>query len=158
VTSGALRRAGTAAMKCSRGFTLLEVIVTLLVLVLASALALPAVGRGTEGVRARSDASRFSALLRHTREQAITARKPQEVVVDPETRRITVKAGRDEPRIALTLPERVKIEANPPPALTVRFEPYGGSSGGDFLLTSYVFRYHVTVDAVTGRVRTERAQ
>jgi type II secretion system protein H len=148
-------------MRRSRGFTLLEVIVTLLVLVIATALAMPAVGRGTEGLRARSDATRFSALLRHTREQAITARKPHEVVIDPETRRITVKAGRDDPRIALTLPERVKIDANPPPALTVRFEPYGGSSGGDFMLTSSassVFRYHITVDAITGRVKTERAQ
>jgi hypothetical protein len=38
----------------------------------------------------------------------------------------------------------------------VRFEPWGGSSGGDFTLTSSGRRYRVTVDAVTGRVRTER--
>jgi prepilin-type N-terminal cleavage/methylation domain-containing protein len=157
VTSGAPRRA-SAGLQRSPGFTLLEVIVTLLILALATALAMPAIGRGTEGIRARSQATRFSALLRHTREQAITARKPHEVAVDPETGRVTVKVGRDDPRTALTLSERVKIEANPPTAVTVRFEPYGGSTGGDFLLTSSTFRYHVTVDAITGRVRTERAQ
>lgn len=151
------RRSG-ARTRQGAGFTLLELIVTLFVLALATALAMPALGRGTEGIRARAQATRFSALLRHTREQAITARKPHEVVVDPETRRVSVKAGRDEARTALTLPEPMKIQANPPPALTVRFEPYGGSTGGNFLLTSATFRYHVTIDAVTGRVRTERAQ
>jgi general secretion pathway protein H len=157
VIRGAPRRAG-ARTRRGAGFTLLELIVTLFVLALATALVMPAIGRGTEGIRARAEAARFSALLRHTREQAITARKPHEVVVDPETRRVSVKAGRDEARTALTLPERVKIQANPPPALTVRFEPYGGSTGGDFLLTSATFRYHVTVDGITGRVRTERTQ
>jgi len=157
VTRGAPRRA-SAGPQWTPGFTLLELVVTLFVLALATALAMPAIGRGTEGLKARSQATRFSALLRHTREQAITARKPHEVVVDPEGRRVTVKAGRDDPRTALTFPEAVKIEANPSPALTVRFEPYGGSTGGDFLLTSSRFRYHVTVDAITGRVRTERAQ
>jgi prepilin-type N-terminal cleavage/methylation domain-containing protein len=141
----------------SAGFTLLELIVTLFVLALATALAMPAIGRGTEGIRARAEATRFSALLRHTREQAITARRAQEIVVDPETRRVTVRTGHDDARTALTWPERVTIQANPPPALTVRFEPYGGSTGGDFLVTSATFRYHVTVDPITGRVRTERA-
>jgi prepilin-type N-terminal cleavage/methylation domain-containing protein len=156
VIRGAPRRAG-ARTRWSAGFTLLELVVALFVLALATALAMPAIGRGTEGIRARAEATRFSALLRHTREQAITVRKPHEVVVDPETRRVSVKAGRDEARTALTLAERVKIQANPPPALTVRFEPYGSSTGGDFLLTSATFRYHVTIDAITGRVRTERA-
>ena len=40
------------------GFTLLELIVTLLVLALAAGIALPSIGRGTETVRARADVSR----------------------------------------------------------------------------------------------------
>ncbi len=145
-----------ASRRAPAGFTLLELIVTLFVLALATALVMPAIGRGTESIRARADVSRFSALLRHAREQAITARRPHEVLIDPVARRVSVKAGADDPRPVLTLPERIGIQANPPPALTVRFEPYGGSSGGDFVLTSSGLRYHVTVDAVTGRVRTER--
>ena len=140
----------------SPGFTLLELIVTLLVLVLAVGVALPSIGRGTEAVRARADVSRFAALLRHTREQSITSRRPHEVIVDPPAHRVNVKAGTDDPRAAFTLPERVSIQASPPPALIVRFEPWGGSSGGDFTFISSGRRYRVTVDPVTGRVRSER--
>ena len=138
------------------GFTLLELIVTLLVLALAAGIALPSIGRGTETVRARADVSRFAALLRHAREQSITARRPHEVIIDPPGHRVSVKAGTEDPRPAFTLPERVSIEGASPSALTVRFEPWGGSSGADFPLTSSGRRYRVTVDAVTGRVRTER--
>ena len=137
------------------GFTLLELVVTLFVLALALAVAMPAIGRGTETVRARADVSRLAALLRHTREQAITARRPQQVIIDHEALRASVKSGTDDPRPSLVWPERLSITATPPTALTVRFEPWGGSSGGDFLLTTAGRRYHVTVDQVTGRVRTE---
>jgi len=129
--------------------------VTLFVLALVFAVAMPAIGRGTETVRARADVSRFAALLRHTREHAITTRRAQQVIIDPEARRASVKSGADDPRPSLAWPERLSITATPPTALTVRFEPWGGSSGGDFVLTTAGRRYHVTVDQVTGRVRTE---
>jgi len=137
------------------GFTLLELIVTLFVLTLALALAMPAIGRGTETVRARADVSRFAALLRHTREQAITTRRPQEVIVDPDAHRASVRSGTDDPRPVLSWPERLSVTASPPTALTVRFEPWGGATGGDFTLFTAGRRYHISVDAVTGRVRTE---
>jgi len=137
------------------GFTLLELIVTLFVLTLALGMALPAIGRGTETIRARADVSRFAALLRHTREQAITTRRAQEVIVDPEARRVSVRSGTDDPRPSLSWPDRLTIIASPPNALTVRFEPWGGATGGDFFLTTAGRRYHVTVDPVTGRVRTD---
>jgi len=38
----------------------------------------------------------------------------------------------------------------------VSFEPQGGSSGGDFRLTAGTVVYRVTVDALTGRVRSGR--
>jgi len=143
--------------RAQSGFTLLELIVTLLVLALAAGIAMPSIGRGTDTVRARADVSRFAALLRHTREQSITARRAHEVIVDPPAHRVSVKVGTGEPRPAFTLPERVSIEASPPSALTVRFEPWGGSSGANFTFSSLGRRYRVTVDAVTGRVRMDLA-
>jgi hypothetical protein len=61
-----------------------------------------------------------------------------------------------EVRESRTLPERVSIVAEPPPALVVRFEPQGGGSGGDFRLTSGGIVHRVTVDSLTGRVRSRR--
>ncbi len=138
-----------------RGFTLLELLVTLGVIALAVGLALPAIGRSTETVRARAEIAGFSAVLRHAREQAITRREPHRVVVEPGARRVTVLAG-DEVRRARVFSGRMTIEAGASPTTSVRFEPEGSSSGGEFHLTSGSTRYRVTVDPVTGRVRAAR--
>jgi general secretion pathway protein H len=119
---------------------------------------MPSVGRGTEAVRMRAEVAGFSALLRHARERAIVSQKTQAVVVDPTAQRVSVRAGGPdgEVRESRALPERLTVEATPPPALTVQFDARGGSSGGDFRLTSGAITWRVTVDALTGRVRSSR--
>ena len=87
----------------ARGFTLVELVVTLLVLALAVGLTLPAIGRGVDALRARAEVARFSAMLRHAREQAITTRRPHAIVVEPGTHRVTILAG-DEVRETRALP------------------------------------------------------
>jgi prepilin-type N-terminal cleavage/methylation domain-containing protein len=66
---------GQRAEVGERGFTLLELLATLLVLAVAMAVVVPAVGRTSETLRTRSEVARFAALLRHTREQAITSQR-----------------------------------------------------------------------------------
>ncbi len=141
-----------------RGFTLLELIITLLVIALAVGLTVPAIGRSTESLRVRTEVAGFSAMLRHARERAIVTRTPQAVVIDPAAHRVSRLAGGPEGEVRETraLSERLTVDADPPPALTVRFEPQGGSSGGDFRLSSGGVVYRVTVDALTGRVRSAR--
>jgi general secretion pathway protein H len=140
----------------ARGYTLLELIVSLLVIALAVGLVIPAVGRGTETLRGRSEVAGFSAMLRHARDQAISTRRGHAVVVDPANRRASIVAAPDEVRQARPWPADLEIRANPPEALTVRFDPSGVSSGGDFRLVTRSVQYRVTVDALTGRVRAER--
>ena len=144
------------ALSNQRGFTLLELIVTLLVIALAVGLAVPTIGRSTEAVRVRAEVAGFSAIMRHARERAIVTRTAQAVVIDGHRVRRVAGGPDGEVRETRTLSERLTIEADPPPALTVRFEPQGGSSGGDFRLTSGTIVYRVTVDALTGRVRSSR--
>jgi prepilin-type N-terminal cleavage/methylation domain-containing protein len=142
----------------ARGFTLLEVIVTLFVVALAVGIVVPTIGRSSDSIQARAEVARFSAILRHTRERAITARKVQTVVIDPQAHKMTVHAGGADGEVRETraLPARLLVEASPPPALTVRFEPQGTSSGGQFRLVSGVITYLVTVDPLTGRVKSLR--
>ena len=137
------------------GFTLLELLVTLAVLAVALAVVGPSIGRTTETIRARAEVARFSALLRHTREQAITGRRPHALVVDPAAHRVNIVVD-EEVRESRPLPEHLGIEAEPPGSLTVRFEPQGTSNGGIFRVTSGGLDYRVTVDPLTGRVRIER--
>jgi len=139
----------------SRGFTLLELVVTLLVLAVAVAVVTPTIGRSTENLRARAQVARLTAMLRHAREQAITTRRAHALVVDPQAHRLTIMAGEDATSTR-TLPADVNIEAFPPQALTVRFEPYGFSNGGDFRVQSGPIRYRVVVDGLTGRVKVDR--
>ena len=142
----------------ARGFTLLELIVTLFVIALAVGIVVPVVGRGTETLRGRSEVARFSAMLRYARDQAITTRRGHAMIIDPAAHRATIVAGLDEVRQTRSLSSELSIEANPPQALTVRFEPSGVSSGGEFRLTAGRSRYRVTVDPLTGRVRAERQE
>jgi prepilin-type N-terminal cleavage/methylation domain-containing protein len=139
----------------TRGFTLIELVVTLLVLAIAVAVVTPTIGRSTENLRARAQVARLTAMLRHAREQAITTRRAHAVVVDPPAHRLTIVAGEDVTSTR-TLPADVNIEAFPPQALTVRFEPYGVSNGGDFRIQSGPIRYRVVVDGLTGRVKVDR--
>ncbi len=142
----------------SRGFTLLELIVTLFVIVLTIGLAVPVVGRSSSAIRARADVAGFSAVLRHARERAITSRRTHAVVIDPTARKMTVFAGGADGDVKETraLPERLTVQATPPPALTVRFEPEGTSSGADYRVTAGDVVYRVTVDPVTGRVKNTK--
>ena len=140
----------------ARGFTLLELIVTLVVLAVAVGLVAPTIGRSTETLRARAEVAGFSATFRHAREQAITTREPYTVAVNPTNRLVIVTTGEDEVRWTRTISSRVDIRAETPGSLAVRFEPQGTSSGGEYRLSSGKITYRVTVDPVTGRVRNQR--
>jgi prepilin-type N-terminal cleavage/methylation domain-containing protein len=142
----------------SPGFTLLELIVTMFVVLLTMGLAVPVIGRSSEAIRARADVAGFSAVLRHARERAITSRQSHAVVIDPATRKMTIHAGGADGDVKETraLPERLTVEATPPPALTVRFEPEGTSSGADYRVTTGDVAYRVTVDPITGRVKNTK--
>jgi prepilin-type N-terminal cleavage/methylation domain-containing protein len=139
-----------------RGFTLLEVLVVLFVIALVVSLTAPTISRSTEMIRARAEVAGFSALLRFAREQAITLREPQSVVVDPAEHRMALVAADGEVRRTRLLPPKWTIEANPPTHLSVTFEPEGSSSGGEFRIATSGAIYRVTVEPMTGRVRSAR--
>jgi prepilin-type N-terminal cleavage/methylation domain-containing protein len=143
--------------RSERGFTLLELIVTLLILMIVVGLSVPVVGRSTDAVRSRAEVAGFSAVLRHARELAITRRVAHTVVIDPTNRTMTVLAGPEaEVRETRPLPDRMSVEATPQAAFTVRFEPQGMSSGGEYRVKTGDVVYRVTVDPVTGRVKNTR--
>jgi general secretion pathway protein H len=142
-----------AATAVAPGFTLIELVLVLFVIALAAAVAGPVIGRTTDGMRMRTEVAGFSATLRHAREQAVTTQRPHRVEVIPGEHRMTVIADEADVRLTRPLAAGLTIEANPPLALTVRFDPYGVSSGGDFRLGTGGIFYVVSVDPLTGRVR-----
>jgi prepilin-type N-terminal cleavage/methylation domain-containing protein len=151
-------REEVAVRRRDRGFTLLELIVTMMIISLSVGLAMPNIARSMEGVRVRAQIAGFSAMLRHGRELAISAHASHTVVVDQAAHRMVIRAGGTdgEVRQARALPADLTVAATPPTALAVRFEPQGTSSGGDFHVSSGSFNYRVTVAPLTGRVTSVR--
>jgi general secretion pathway protein H len=150
---------GTSTAEVERGFTLLELIVTLAVLAVTAAVVAPAIGRGTDSLKARAEVASFAATLRHAREKAITTQRPHRVEVDTEAHRVSIVAPPaseedKEVRETRTLSSRLTIEASPSPEVT--FDPRGIATGVDFKLTSGGIVYLVTVDQLTGRVKSAR--
>jgi len=149
-------RRTAAAATVGSGFTLIELVLVLAVIAVAAAVVGPVIGRTTEGLRARMEVTGFAATLRHAREQAVTTQRPHRVEVNPADHRMTVIADEEDVRLTRALAPSLTVEANPPPALTVRFEPHGVASGGDFRLASGGAVYTVNVEPLTGRVRISR--
>jgi general secretion pathway protein H len=140
-----------------RGFTLLELVVVLLIMGLAAGLAAPAIGRSTDALRVRAEVAGFSAVLRHAREQAISTRRTHRVVVDATEHQVKVLVG-DEVRRTRAIPARWTIDSPGNTGLAVRFEPQGTSSGADYRIVADDVAWRVTVDAFTGRVKSDRAE
>jgi type II secretory pathway pseudopilin PulG len=147
-----------SSARAQTGFTLFELILTMFVLMLTMGIAVPVIGRSSDAIRARAEVAGFAAVLRHARERAITSRQTHAVVIEPAAHRMTVRAGgvEGDVRQTKTLPERLSVEATPPPALVVRFEPEGTSSGATYKVTAGDVVYRVTVDPITGRVKSTR--
>jgi prepilin-type N-terminal cleavage/methylation domain-containing protein len=139
-----------------RGFTLLELAVTLFVLALGVAVAAPSLARGLDTVRARAETAGIATFLRAAREQAITHNRPYEVRVKTEEGLIELRTGETvlaSRRLALG----VRVIADPPTSPAVTFLPQGLSSGARLRVEGPGHRaYLVTVDALTGRVATRR--
>jgi general secretion pathway protein H len=142
-----------------RGFTLIELAVTMMVLAIAAAFVAPSLGRGLDGVRARAEVAGFTGFLRAAREQAVTRGEAQEVRLDPEGRTLFITAdGSDAVRSSRSFTFLQRIDPDPPSARTVRFEPEGLSSGATYyILAPGDRRYVVRVDPLTGRISSRVA-
>ena len=130
------------------GFTLIEVLVALAILSIAVVASIQGFAQGLRLLKLAGD---------HQHAMLLADQKMREVV-DPAGHRATIVAAPDEVRQTRALSADLRIDATPPEALRVNFEPNGVSSGGDFRLTTGRMRFRVSVDQLTGRVRIERQE
>ncbi|HLE44613.1 MAG TPA: GspH/FimT family pseudopilin [Methylomirabilota bacterium] len=139
------------------GFTLIEIIVVLAILSVATALVLPAVGRGTEAVQVRSQAGRIAALLREARLQAVTQRRTTRVTLDRARNTVTLAAGdADHPLRELEMPAGLRVSVATG-GDTLAFSSRGLTRETRWLVEAAGGRrLAIDVGAVTGRVTVGR--
>jgi general secretion pathway protein H len=139
-----------------RGFTLVELVVTLFVLALAAGVAAPSIARGVDTVRIRAEAGGVATFLRAAREKAITHNRAYEVRVRPAEGLVELRTG-DAVSATKQLAAGVRVTADPPSARTITFLPQGLTSGGRLRVEMPGRQgYLITLDALTGRVSTQR--
>jgi general secretion pathway protein H len=142
----------------SRGFTLVELMVVLVIAGLLLALVGTSISRSVSGAEMRNAARKVAASLRYTRTQAILQKSQQVFIVDTEAR--TFKAA---DRAEETLPEGLNVQLNTARSeLTsetaggIRFYPDGGSTGGNVKLEANGRVYQVNVAWLTGEASLQR--
>lgn len=139
------------------GFTLLELMVVLAILVVGAALVLPSIGQGTATLRLRAEARSVVALLRQARQLAVTQRRPHTVAFDPLARAVLITKGEgDSPVRRLPIPGDLRLTAAEG-TTSLTFTSRGMARETVWVLEgSGGRRYRIRVEAVTGRVSLRR--
>lgn len=138
------------------GFTLIEMLVVMVILVLAYAMTAPMISAGVSGAELKASARQIAAGLRKARSEAVAHKNETTLTVDVERRQFELSGDK---RIYL-LPEKTVVnlftaqsELMDAKTGSIRFYPDGSSTGGRVTLSRDERKYMVDVDWMTGRVK-----
>ncbi len=142
------------------GFSLLEMLLVMALVAVASLLAVAAFGGGMQGMKLRAGAREVAAQMRFARAVAISSGRPQDVVIDPQARRWEGAKGRsgdlpDGGEIVFTGAREVAVDGGKG---AVRFFPDGAATGGRVRMLANGGGWDVDVGWLTGEVRVSRVQ
>ena len=163
----------------SRGFSLLELIVVLVVIGLSVSLVMPSLSRFSKTIELKGAARKISAILRYGRSEAVSKGQTYQIIFDSDLGEVRVqKTEFSEEKVGTTrlreeeskreemyhLPGGINVKevdiASPQYASdypTIEFYPNGGSNGGSFLLNSEELGgYRIKVHFLTGMVAIEK--
>ena len=148
-------RAGSRG--ASRGFTLIEAMLSVMLLALITTLVLPSFQSVYVHAKLKDSVRTFAGTLRFVRATAIGSNEARRVVLNFEQHRYQTKPN----DIVTEIPKSIEIhqqsndgfgETEP---LGIVFYPNGGSSGGQVLFHAGKKYYLVSVSPITGRVQVQ---
>jgi len=159
----------------SKGFSLIELVIVLILLSLSVSLVVPSLFHISRRIELRGAAKKVSGILRYCRSEAINKGMVFQVLFNSELREVKVQSvklteekAEDEKQDKLSekiysFPEginmrEVKVSSAQYPSdfPTIEFYPNGGSNGGSVLLGSQDQRgYRIKVNFLTGLVEIE---
>ena len=166
-TSSCSRR---KALRC--GFTLFELMLTVSILVLVTAISIPGLMHRLQRNEIHSTAVSIRNQLNEARRRAVETGVPQLAVIDIQQHQIRIESAeasaveKFEPAAPLPLPAGIRIamssdssDTNPgnaEPCCVIRFHPNGTSSSGSLTLSeAQGASYRLRIDRATGTIRLE---
>ncbi|QJR12712.1 hypothetical protein DSM104443_03805 [Usitatibacter rugosus] len=139
----------------SRGFTLLEIIVVLVIGAMTMAMLVSFTGKGASAADLKASARSLAGGLRAAQSTAMAQRRDAVLTIDVDAREFTF-SGETRPH---KLPEGVELklytaqtEVESQRKGSIRFYPDGSSTGGRITVSSGERKFLVDVDWLTGRV------
>ena len=139
----------------SRGFTLLEVLVVLVIGVLLVALTPPLLSGMSGATELRGAARQIAAGLRKARNEAVTRQQAAVLQLDVAGHRFAISG---DPR-EIALPKDIKLNLYTAQSELldeekghIRFFPDGSSTGGAITVSGSKLAYRVNVDWLTGAI------
>lgn len=168
------------ALKSRDGFTLIELIIVMIIIGLASGLVGIVINRTSGNFELKSVTKDLSAVLRYARNQAITEKKIYCFVIDKSERMYTVYTDRKKSEDAAEdtinidggkgkyiqvvnkpIPDEMEMTVQGMDLDTpfIEFFPVGNSSGGVIEVTNRKGSvYYITVNRITGKVDVGRGE
>jgi len=144
----------------SRGFTLIEILVVMVIIALVMGMVATSMSRSISGAEARAAARNLVASLRYTRARAVLDKSEQVFEVNTEERSY-LAPGRKQ----VQLPEGVDVtvttarsEITAEDVAGIRFFPDGGSTGGHIELIVNEREYRINVAWLTGESSLQRSE
>jgi general secretion pathway protein H len=136
----------------SRGFTLIELVLVLVIMSVGLALVLTSLSKTYEKGLIRDEAGRAQQMMRYAHEQSLLKRMPYQFGLDPEQGIFWIESSQGILGEVQRLHEGHIITGEP-----VLFLPKGNSPGGFVTITDSSGRgYVIEVDPITGRAKTGR--
>lgn len=142
----------------SRGFTLLEIVLVMAIIALASVLAAAAMTGGFKGMQLKASAKEIASNLRYTRTQAIATGQPQRFVIDPVKHAWQAPNAHhgsipDKVGIEFTGAREAQVNGAPSGQGAIEFFPDGAATGGRIRLTAGTAAWDIDVAWLTGQVK-----
>lgn len=144
----------------AHGFSLLEMMLVIAIIALASLIAASALTGGIDGMKLRSSAREVAAQLRYTRAQALATGQAQRFTIDPRGHAWTApkdRHGEIPKQLGIVFTGAREIQPTRGEG-AIMFFADGASTGGRIQLNVKRAAWNVDVTWLTGQVRLTRAE
>ena len=137
------------------GFTLLELLVTLVIMVAVFSVAIPQYAQSMSSLQLRKNTRQIAAVLREARNASVREARTVVLVVDSSEREI--RQGEEDP--VFSWPEDIDVEISADERIgagidnTISFRPDGTATSRTLVVATESRQYAIAVDWLTGQVK-----